>query len=207
MIERIKPILKKFNILVCIIGIFLLFPLKKKYFSMCLNGGFIKAFFYLLPFIIKKTLEDCLPSNTPSVCSICDFSSYSPVSDLSLDQPDTPIFCSLQKIPSTYKSRVFIDSSVSCEELINCDGSILKPFNNLLLAIETEWEKSKNHIKSDIEFYVFKGEHNLTLTTSHNISRRLEFFRRSFATISLKPVFCEEFDVAKCLEKGKKNQN
>lgn len=155
----------------------------------------VLVFQTFLFFLFDSAIAGCLPSKSSaaSSCTLCDFSTYT--ADFMINP------CQSQK-KSLYRRQVFVDSSAEiCGA--TCDGSISSPFSGLSSALERESRASLLFFSSEIEILLLSSKHSLQPTEGDiSSSTRIEFFRRNYAAITLRPAYCDEFNVTNCLDIG-----
>jgi hypothetical protein len=155
-------------------------------------------------FLLERVASKCLPSSlTPKVCSLCDFSSYT--SGVVSNQTNSSTkLCEDDKLTLKRKRQVFVDSSITngtCEnKSASCDGSIHKPYQNLTWALEFESHITRIYLSSEIEYLLLSQNHSLMASSNLLDLRRIELFRRSFVNITIRPAYCEEYNVTNCLK-------
>ena len=158
---------------------------------------FTIIFFFLLEFKNSVVVGACLPSRTVNDCQICDYLSY-PTENNNLSSTSSEVnFLCLEKNLTLYEKRIFVDSEAKCDEDNFCDGTVEKPLNNLLTAMIDQERNAQAYLESKIEFMLLGNDHIFQMKEENKNLLRL--FRRLFSSIKLKPCYCEEYNVSRCL--------
>ena len=174
----------------------------------CFQTGFMFFRIWFFPYLFSFLLpsfKSCFVQavNDPTLCKACSYMFYS---DLPLLDPPTGFpdsYCNKSISPTRYDQKIYITNDTKDCSL--CDGSLSKPYNNIVQAIIKAWNKAIAYFNNNIYFYLINTVHWIN-QGDWGTADVAKLFRRTYATLYLQPVLCTQLNIYGCYDSSKSNQ-
>ena len=153
-------------------------------------GLFLQVLIFWVGILTHRT-QECF-GEPPDRCLDCAYDSYKP--EIGIDEFIPSSLC--KKKHEEVLDKVIYITNKKCLNESNCDGKLLSPYDSLITAFLKEGKLANSKISSKLTFIILGTPH--FFVRKHLPKGMEQIFRRLNASIIIKPLYCNEENLAGC---------